>query len=358
MFSEQIMSYIKWFAIAEMIVAMLLIMSAYFAKFYFMIKKVIAKKNKIYLKKKLYYLLNNFKPLKQRDIRLCKKNIFILLELIQEFDRNSDLAYWSQLKSELIHKVLKPRGRKLATSHLWFNRYLATQCFYFFLEKKDEIILAELIADPLAIISINAATAAAQAQNSYLINEIITKYSQINHFLQSVTIEILSHANINIKKIIMNRLAKETNINSKIFCYRYLARLPPQYEVIPTAAIDHASDNIELKIAVINYLANSIDKSVIDYVSKDASDPHWEVRAAVAKLLGRHGNSDVISVLDKLLKDRSWWVRVNAAQALANLGNDGINILKSQKPTVDRYAYETAQHILLIIQQKESVQLG
>lgn len=189
-------------------------------------------------------------------------------------------------------------------------------------------------------------------QDAFLINEMITVFSEGRRLQQTSFASIVTPEHPDISSILKERLEKETNLYVKVFCYRLLSKMP-RSEMTPSAQKDIESDSIDLKISTLDYLIHNgvqIDEEVF---SRLITDKHWEVRASAARVLGDISGENSLKQLVSLVKDESWWVRINAANSLGRKGESGFNILKKLNPEDDKFAYETAQSILRAKEQND-----
>ncbi|MBA2648685.1 MAG: HEAT repeat domain-containing protein [Legionella sp.] len=285
------------------------------------------------------------KRLDSNEIHFLKRSIEQVLFVLEELDKNNPNSdELNNLKKRLSELILKETARKLFLSKNWIKRYEATQCFAFGFDTEDEEKVYFLLKDPFLIVSLNASLIAIKYPSSFLINEIISIFSKGRRIQQNSFVSILSEQGNDISPFILNRIEKEENIYVKIFCYRILSKFP-QAKTAACVETDVSSDNIDLKVTVIKYLAAHPNKHELIY--RLFTDPQWEVRAAVAKALGLIKNIDDIKILIKLSSDSEWWVRINAANALWEYGCEGINVLKNQSEGEDLFASETARYVLL-----------
>lgn len=325
---------------------------AYLTKMYYFFKKNYMLKAKEKIERLLVVMssqenINLQQEIILQKIQLFKKNLPVVLQIMVHLDQDSNLLFWKKVRPFLISHVLLPQARKFAVSRDWLKRYLAVCCFNYKIETKDEHFLVRLIEDKRLLISLNASRIAVSLPTPKLLNTIIDTYAKGRRLQQSTFTGILSSSRSTaLFQIIFERLAKEKNPYTKGFCYRLLAKLPSYGEISPTTEIDLKNNNIELKIAVINYL---IHNGKAELIRSYLQDEHWEVRAIVAKGLGELHDILSIPLLKEHLQDPAWWVRANSATALMQMGEEGIKILHEQNPDVDRYAFEAAQYAILAL---------
>lgn len=287
-------------------------------------------------------------PLTQDNAQMLIKyidNVLVVLPSLEQKHIQSE--HLTTFKWQLSEWVLKPAARQLSTSRRWFKRYLATQLFSYGFDSHDESKLLSLLNDNATMVAINAAVSGVKYSHPPLIQEMITLFSKKRRLQQSVYAEIMGTANPLLTELIAERLEDEQDLYVKIFCYRLLLAMPPQDVLVPTAQKDSTSDSIDLKIAVLHYVAPSQDHAKQEIIYALAEDLQWEVRAAVAKALSHVHSERSIFLLSNLLCDSQWWVRTNAAKSLVELGTPGIKVLEQFSPVFDSFAYQMAQEVLL-----------
>lgn len=106
-----------------------------------------------------------------------------------------------------------------------------------------------------------------------------------------------------------------------------------------------AHDNPEMRISCIRALGKMGGGQACDLISKGFSSEDWRVRAVAASAAHLCGE-DVIPYLRKLLYDQIYFVRINASKALARLGNNGLEALRMEVISQDRFVRDTAQFVL------------
>jgi hypothetical protein len=242
--------------------------------------------------------------------------------------------------------VLKPMARKWTSSKPWEKRFNATLCYAYGFDPQDEENLIKLLNDPSVLIAMNVAGIVIQFNHAALINVMISIFAKGRRLQQSLAIESFSKKNNNISSIIIERLQNEQDLYTKIFCYRLLSHFP-QSSIASCFQRDITYDSVDLKIAALAYLSNFEDSRKDELIYSLAMDPHWQIGAAAAKALGKIHTQKSLELLNLMLRSSDWWVRQNAAMSLYQLGNPGIKILKAQSIDEDKFAYETAQAVLI-----------
>jgi hypothetical protein len=271
----------------------------------------------------------------------------LILPIIQKFDRMGIGDTWEKLRVQIIHKVLLPLARKKATSWFQIRRILSAQCFCLGMEEQDVEVVRGLLQDSVPIIYLNAAIAAINLGDELLINQIIDNMTPIRRLGQTIYLKLFDGAAPQIVKIVKTRLAQETDPYAKAICYKILMIFSKDSSrVVSSLCTDIHSDNIELQLSSIRYMAYNYSKQSISDLLKLSEDPRWEVRATSCRLLGELDAKQALEVLSRCLKDKVWSVRINAANALKSIGEEGVEILRIQNPQIDRFAYETAISVL------------
>lgn len=245
--------------------------------------------------------------------------------------------YFPKLIKQLSQQLLIPLGRELTYSKHWFKRYTATLAYSYGFEAADEEKLLYLVKDRSLLIALNAATTLMDAPHYETVSSIIDIFSKGRRLQQSVYSELLLKAKDDISSFVIKKVTLETDIYTKVFCYRLLARLPKQLVISDAAKRDLLSTSKDLKIAVLYAMNHTKDEHREAIILSVATTPDlpWELKAAVAKILGNYSSKESIEVLKKLLYDTQWWVRLNAAQSLAQLGENGIAMLQAESANMD-----------------------
>ncbi|MBA2654795.1 MAG: HEAT repeat domain-containing protein [Gammaproteobacteria bacterium] len=336
--------YIKWAAIVEICLVILLIVFAYSAQFYYRKKaerRVITTAD---MEKLFVSLASTSEQNISHELNFFKKNLPVLLQILPRIEAQS-LPHWPSIQVILVEKILKPKARRYAKSRRWSKRYFAVRCFSYGWDARDEPLLAKLIVDHTFLISLNAALVAVKKPTQSLVDTLIDFYSKGRRLQQSIFSAKFVESDPAIGAMVSKRLAVETDPYILAFCYSLLTKLPVPDEMCPTVIRDINSAVIDLKIAALKYLAHQGPKTT-KIIRRYLSDEHWQVRVVVIKLLSALKDYESLDIIGKSLQDEAWWVRMDAAQALMSFGEKGEAILRSQDPEVDRYAYEVATRIL------------
>ena len=341
-----IIALIKIVALVQLAIIIVLLLLSYGIKIYSHYKSARNARLLVKLEQILLEGVNHTERFDPKLILHYKREIVILLTIINKFDASIKKMEWQIIRQLIIDLVVLPKARVLAQKRSWIKRYLACQAFKLSLEKQDERFIEMLISDSIPLVAINAAMLAINYNAPLLIDKMIDVFSQGRRLQQSLYDQALTHATATIIPLIKERLAREKNPYVKAFCYRSLSYVPFVSEPIETIQVDLGSDNLDLKLAVLDYLHHNAPQSSEALFLPLLKDSHWEVRARAAKLLGELGDDKLALSLEECLKDPAWWVRINAAESLFKLGKKGIALLKKQKPSIDQYAYDVAAQVL------------
>ncbi|MDR3503592.1 MAG: HEAT repeat domain-containing protein [Legionella sp.] len=342
---ETILHIVKIVAIIELILITLFVLLTFFAKCYFSWHK---KKNSHNLKW-IFELLHShivnkesFSITQAKKLRKSLPNVLIVMKRLEEKPND----YFEQLKKQLFALVLKPVAVKWSSSYSGFKRNQAAMCYLYGLDPDDRNRIFRLLNDPTLLISMNAGLSIVQFGDAEQINNTITTFSQGRRLQQSLLAKMITRGPRDLSPIIIERLHTESNPYVKTFCYRLLCEFPQQ-TIAPIAKKDFNIGVVDLKIAIIRYFLHCQESGKNELIYDLAMDTHWEVRAITAKSIGTIPGDKSIQLLAKLLCDPEWWVRVNAANALIEQGEKGLDVLHNQSPDKDRFAYETAQKVLI-----------
>lgn len=329
--------------------------------FLFYLLRAFFKSNDRYLNKKTEDIKRSLNSLIKDEIKLTskllqwfKKNVRELLACMEQLEVSpSLLPRWIDIRDQLSNNVLKPHARRLAKSSKRLNQYFAILCYEYGINDEDEQVLCELVQSDIAIVSLNTARVIFKYPSYKTITALIDSLAQGRRIQQSLYTEVLLSESIRTNEMIIktftDRLTSEPDPYIRIFCYRMLKLLSPPKKVLEAIKIDIVSQNLDLKIASLEYLSVVQTKDSCDNLRQCLNDTAPEVRAIVAKLLGEINDKHSIPLLEEKLHDPGWWVRINAAQALSKLGKNGILALQQQSPEVDKFAYETAQKVLITL---------
>ena len=336
---------IKQIAIVQFFVVILLLCMAFLIRFYYLQQS----KRRVFVKsqfeKLLQTKLDNNHILSVNDLKNYLSYPMMLVEKIKQLETINQTHLWLKNR-QIILDALLPIARTFAISRRWYNRYIAAEIFLIQFKPEDEPLISKLIRDRIPLVSLISASLCMRSTSKKLINDVVDHLSKGRRVQQALEIHILDHTNSAIAIILNERLSVEKNPYVKVFCYRILLVLP--FSRSPNCLIsDLASDNLDLKLAVIAYMQKHEPKDFFAHLSEFLKDEHWEVRAKSALLLGLTGERHFVSTLEPCLQDKVWWVRINAAEALGRLGEPGLKILKAQTLAKDRFAYDVAQRVLL-----------
>jgi len=348
---------IKSWAIFQFILIILISIFFYFTKVY--VKFTNKRRERIVNKinKKLKKINKDRAYLKNSVIKFFNQNIIEFILCFRKANkRNRKKTGWQEIQVIISEKVLQPQVSLLASSKDWFNRFLATQCYEIGINIIDEDIILKLLNDDTLLVAINAAIIIVNNPTVKSINEIIDKFSVYRRVRELAFANILNSESINphfVIQALVARLNTDKDIYKRIFIYRILNALSFSNEFYSFITQDLASDNLDLRVEVLNYLRH-VDFTIAKQILLDhLNDPNYQIRATAVRLLGSLHDKSVITNVESKLRDKVWWVRINAANALLNLGSEGIIALKNQSPHVDKYAYQSAQAILKTYKNRE-----
>ncbi|CAM4503354.1 MAG: hypothetical protein LEGION0403_FIIPPAGN_01862 [Legionella sp.] len=342
---ETILYIVKIVAIIELILITLFVILTFLAKCYFSWHKKKNSQNLKWVFELLHVHMINKEPISSEQAKKLKKSIPNVLMVMKRLEEQPN-DYYDTLTKQLFTLVLKPVAVKWSSSYSGFKRNQAAMCYLYGLEPDDRNRIYRLLNDSTLLISMNAGLSIVQFGDAEQINNIITTFSQGRRLQQSLLAKMITRETRDLSPIIIERLHTEPNPYVKTFCYRLLCEYPQQ-TIAPIAKEDIKIDVVDLKIAIIRYYIHCQNNEKNELIYELAMNTHWEVRAVISKAIGTIPGDKSIQLLAKLLCDNEWWVRINAANALIEQGEKGIDVLNNQSPDKDRFAYETAQKVLI-----------
>lgn len=343
---DSIIGFVKIIAIIQLILIILFLLLNYIVSLYFNYKK----SNNLKWLNKVKVLLSGYyttrEKISEADIQLLaqhhEQSFIVLEELKNQHGKSDAFAQFSDMLGKL---VFHPVAHNLALSHSWIKHFKALQYFNLYHDDTDLPLILKFINTGNLLLQLNASLLAIEWENNNLIDALISVYAQKRRVQQSIFAEVLAKSKHNISPALLERLNTEKNIYVRILCYRLLCNYP-QTTPSPIINMDIKSDSIDLKIAVIHYIAHCEDQQSKEQFFAFIDDPHWEVRAQIATSLHTVNTEKSLETLTRYLSDTNHWVRTNASYSLYAMGEKGKNILLNQSPGRDQYAYEAAQYIL------------
>ena len=344
----KLIAIIKIVAIVQIIVVMGLLLYTYGIKSYFYYKTLYYQRMTERLEDLLRKGIQNPINFTIKSVMRYHRFKLLLVDFIIKFDLEIDVKVtsWHMIRDQIMQSILLPKVAKLGNSRHWENRYMACKILELSPEYKQDTIILNLINDPNPLVSINAAALAVHCNSQTLLDAVVDTFSKGRRVQQSLYAQIVSDANGTIIPLIKKRLQREDDPYIKSCCYRILTHMSARSETLATASIDLDSSNLDLKLAVLTYLAHNDPKVTGPLLQQQLRDKDWQVRAKSAALLGKLHEESSAELLEICLKDPEWWVRINAAEALGKLGVNGIMILKRQLQKDDPYAYDAAMKVL------------
>ncbi|MFA5959621.1 MAG: HEAT repeat domain-containing protein [Tatlockia sp.] len=340
--------------VIKIIVIMQLSAIFFFVLFMYLVKSYFVtnarKKNKAYHKMTVEFIhyFDEKLPFPARKIKAYRKAIEGVLQVLKEMEyTHGELPTFPTFVHQVSEAVLRPVAKIKYQSRKWLDRYYAVRCYGYGFLPEDEVRIAKLLQDDALIVSIHAAQLGVDSGDSMLVNYMITIFAKGRHLQQSFFSQVLNLKHCDISDIVVERIREEDNPYVKLFCYRLMSRMGCS-KWINTIKDDLETEAIDLKVGVLDYLCFCTDPQKNALLYANATSSAWVVRAAVAKALSTVHTRESIELLSHLLTDNEWWVRINSANSLYQLGDAGIAVLEAQSPAQDKFAYETAQKVLLI----------
>lgn len=336
---------LEWIIKIEILFVILLIIVTYVLKYYFVVKAKKIKRISDEIETHLITTVQENKPVNAELFPKEWRRLDILLQLLFKLDLTIKSPSWTGIKQNIADVILLPIARKKYKSHFWMNRLLSIQCFELWMEMQDEDIVCKLLEDKIPLVHLHATIAAIKFSTIKLVNLVINIMSKRRRLGQAVYLKVFEIATPETKEYVEERLKTEKDFFVRATCYKILMTFKEYNTAIDTSTDVHSS-NMELRLAAMRFTSLAQKSESIPLMISLLSDPQWEVRAASNRILGELHASEAIPEISNGLRDKNWWVRVNAANTLKGFGEAGLQILNAQDPVKDRYAYETAMHVL------------
>ena len=312
-------------------------------------KKLIAEINKLLLK---------FDTLSFKDIKRLKAHRTLCFEAFYRLEKQAQFSNNQIIQNIMISLFLPFINKDIASSY-WPSRnnvalnYQLKSKYFKNMSSTEELFLIQLVADPVPLVSINAAIAICYSPTQKTMDSLIDIFSQRRRAQYDLLTEVLNTSALKVIPLITQRLNHEKNIYMRVFCYRMLRQLPKIDIDLARLESDINSKNIDLSLAALSYISYAQTHDYKDHLIKGLNSDFWEVRARAAKLIGYTKDAQLVDVLLPLLMDSVWWVRYRAAEALSHMGPAGLGALKAQKIDVDKFAFEMAQQQLQLFNTKK-----
>lgn len=333
--------------VVEFSLVAIIILATYLLKFFYSLRARRRAKITADVDHFLTEKISKKRAFKSKDFLNKWKKIDILIPVINKFDKNVNSAAWHDLRLTLVHSVILPLARKAAMKKNWVMRFFAAEAFRLANEIDDEKYIVKLSKDSIPLVYLNALSAALKSKSKSALDVIITRMSDERGLTQSTYLQAFDNASATTRSMIEQHLQSTNEPYTRATCYKILLKYSAE-KINWNIKSDIESSNLELRLAALRFLAHNEGKSSIPTLRHHLKDQQWEVRIAAIHCLGDLHAIEAISEIALCLRDPEWWVRINAGQALKNLGKEGIEVLKAQDPNVDKFAFETAQHVLAV----------
>ena len=272
-------------------------------------------------------------------------NLKILIPLIEQYDKQGLTENWTFLKKTILAGLLD-QARKLASKKNWSEQFWAARYYAMSPIASDNEQIIKLLASEIPLVQISAIRSLIKLATKEGVYAAVKRVAAERRLNQTIYLAPFEQANEKTMQYVAEYLLEDKELFSRAVCYKILLMATTTGKVIEVPDTDISGNNIELRIAAMKYLVRTDKARAAKILPLLLSDEKWEVRANAIILLGELDGKGNLEQFAKSLADPQWWVRVNAANTLKRLGETGLKILNAQDPTVDRFAYETAQHVL------------
>ena len=245
-------------------------------------KKLIAQINKLLLK---------FDTLSFKDIEALKAHRALCFEVFNRLEKQAKFSS-NQIVQNIMISLFLPSINKDIASNYWPSRnnvalnYQLKSKYFKNMSSTEELFLIQLVADPVPLVSINAAIAICYSPTQKTMDSLIDIFSQQRRAQYDLLTEVLNASALKVIPLITQRLNHEKNIYMRVFCYRMLRQLPKIDIDLANLESDINSKNIDLSLAALSYISYAQTHDYKDHLIKGLHSDFWEVRARVAKLIG------------------------------------------------------------------------
>ncbi len=241
------------------------------------------------------------------------ENLYVLIHGLVFENKLPESA--EKIRKIIILKYLLPMARKKALSKFWISRCLAAKAFNIYASFDDEKYLEKLLNDRSSFIVAETCSAVRYVPTSRLCNFLIDLMTARRRKAYEFYLSVFRSLEDNTKKYIIQRLRTEKDPYTRAICYRILLVYKP-VQLIEYAYQDALSDNVELAVSAIRFIAYTEGTNVIGIIAKFLTNKAWEVKVVAIQILAQLKAAATMDRIIPLLTDKSWWVRVNAQNAL------------------------------------------
>lgn len=333
--------------VGELVILLLLIISAILRRFWIYYKERKEQKDKHTISRVIIDSLKGKEDPKilQRLKRFKSKPI--LLSSLELFDRRFNDERWQNLKKQIAESYLLPGARRRMKSFYWLKRNFSARCFALVPLSQDIKNITTLIDDPLFLVRSIAAKAAVKLEIKEGIDKIIHQMSREIGYARYLYRDILLQGKSRqIFSWIAEIAALEKDPDIHLACLEALSSQTLMLS-LPFLKQDLESKDPNIRLAALKVLIRNPQKDLTHFLLKSLEDPSVEVRIQAAKGLEHIASKESLEKLEKVLtNDPSWPVIVRAAWSLKNMGKRGIDILNAQNPSKNKRAYEAVQYAM------------
>jgi hypothetical protein len=308
-----------------------------FVFFFILIKRLFyffGSKHNIKIRKKISNLISISLEKKSDYTKFSKlHHRFILIEVLEEFNRRISGEEWDTLKDSLCKKLLLPKARHWAKSFFWIKRNYSARIFALCPLKEDEKLICKLIDDPSFLVSGIAAYSATLLESEKGIILTLKCMDRQKGYSYYFYADALSKGSPKVYEIISS-MASKFNASHKS-CLDVLSLKTSQ---VPLNFLnkDLRSKDSSIKIAALKVAACNPQEEFEDKLIKLSEDDDPTVRAYAVKGLANFSNRKSCKALQNAALDPEWSVTYLAARSLKSLGKS--ELIKDSK--LKRYINE------------------
>jgi HEAT repeat protein len=258
----------------EFLAIAMVIIFCYVLKLFYFLKRKRKKQYTALIESHLLELVSTKKPFSKSNFPPSWMKMDVLVIIINKLDRNISSPEWGKIRMSLLHSVVLPLARRAANSYYWILRFYAAESFSLAGEAQDEKLILSLVNDKVPLVYLNALTAALNYGAERAIDVIIKKMAQERALTQGAYLQAFSTVSSTTRPLIEKYLQKSIEPFERATCYKILNQYPAD-KITWDLTEDIQSNNLELKIATIRFIAYNHLKNVIPILIKLLQDPEW-----------------------------------------------------------------------------------
>lgn len=285
-------------------------------------------------------------PLKE-ILELKITHPFLLLELLEDYDRRLNDGLWLELKNALCKRSLIPIARQYYQSKTWIKRSLSARIFLLAKESSESVRIIYLLEDTDYFIRYLAATALGELRNPLAIEPLIQAMAKETEECRFIYRSALAQMPLEGASTLLSLYMLSQDIEQRLCCldalmYRFYG------DIYPSLRRDLFIQNVEIRKRIAYMLGNHWTKESLKDLHSLMGDSNAQVRLQAVKGASKRLDPESFSPLCNALRDRDRSVSLEAAKGLFLWGERGIAILQRQDSDLFPHAHQAARQVLTL----------